>query len=184
MNLEEINNKIDKFVLKKRNFKFHLLMTLFTFGIWCPFYFAIKFCYLYKNKSKKVKKNEYLKFKKQQIIDKMDYGTVQFFIKEGKFRTKYKRYLVQVTSHGGCCELCKKWENLVLIDDLFSNGKPDNKHVLLSQAIKQGLFHNGCKHGLTTYYPELEDIENETEEGYKADCDYINKKLLEKLYKK
>ena len=123
-------------------------------------------------------------FKKNKIINKMDYSTIQAFLKDGKFRKKYKRYLVQVTSHGGCCELCKKWENKILIDDLFSNGKPDGKHILLSQAVKQGLFHNGCRHGLMTYYPELENIENETDEEYQADLKYINKKINKIIFKK
>ena len=113
----------------------------------------------------------------------MDYGTVQSLLKDGKFRNEYKRYLVQVTSHGDCCKLCKKWEKKILIDDIFSNGKDDGKHILLSQAIKGGLFHNGCKHDITTYYPELEDIENETDKEYQEDLKYINNKINKMIYK-
>lgn len=180
------NNKkiIYDFVLKKRSFKSHLLLALFTGGIWLILYLVIKLSHQYNNMQQEYKKIECLENKKQQVINKMDYGTVQTFFNDGNFRNEIKRYLVQVTSHGGSCELCKKWENKVLIDDLFSNGKPDGKHILLSQAVKQGLFHNGCKHGLTTYYPELENIENETEEEYHDDLKYISKKINEKKYKK
>lgn len=38
--------------------------------------------------------------------------------------------------------------------------------MLLSQAMAEGLFHPRCRHGLGTYYPELEDIVHyETEEN-------------------
>ena len=43
--------------------------------------------------------------------------------------------------------------------------------------MAQGFLHPNCRHGLTTYYPELENIENETEEEYKSDIDYINERL-------
>lgn len=38
--------------------------------------------------------------------------------------------------------------------------------MLLSQAMAEGLFHPRCRHGLGTYYPELEDIVHyETEDN-------------------
>ena len=38
--------------------------------------------------------------------------------------------------------------------------------MLLSQAMAEGLFHPRCRHGLGTYYPELEDIVHyDTEEN-------------------
>ena len=38
--------------------------------------------------------------------------------------------------------------------------------MLLSQAMAEGLFHPRCRHGLRTYYPELEDIVHyETEDN-------------------
>ena len=97
---------------------------------------------------------------------------------EGDFRKSIGRVLVQATSHGGACPICQKWENHIFIDDVYSGGtKEDGKYMLLSEAMKQGFLHPNCRHGLTTYYPELEDIENETDEEYQADLDYINERM-------
>lgn len=76
---------------------------------------------------------------------------------EGNFRASIGRTLVKVTTHGGACKLCTGWQGKVLIDDVYSGGKPDGKHTLLSDAMKQGLLHPNCRHGLTTYYPELDE---------------------------
>ena len=77
---------------------------------------------------------------------------------EGDFRKSLGRTLVKVTSHGGACKICSNWQGKVLVDDVYSGGKSDGKHQLLSEAMKQGFLHPNCRHGLTTYYPELEGI--------------------------
>lgn len=101
---------------------------------------------------------------------------------EGDFRKSIGRTLVQATSHGGACPICQKWEKHIFIDDVYSGGtKEDGNYMLLSEAMAQGFLHPSCRHGLTTYYPELEGIENETEEEYQADWDYINEKLNERM---
>lgn len=97
---------------------------------------------------------------------------------EGDFRKSIGRRLVQATSHGGACPICQKWENHIFIDDVYSGGtKEDGNYMLLSTAMNQGFLHPNCRHGLTTYYPELENIENETEEEYQEDMDYINERI-------
>ncbi len=97
---------------------------------------------------------------------------------EGDFRKSIGRTLVISTSHGGACPICQKWENKVFIDDVYSGGtSKDGDYMLLSDAMKQGFLHPNCRHGLTTYYPELEGIERETEEEYQADIDYINERI-------
>lgn len=97
---------------------------------------------------------------------------------EGDFRKSIGRTLVQATSHGGACPICQKWEKHIFIDDVYSGGtKEDGKYMLLSEAMKQGFLHPNCRHGITTYYPELEGIENETEKEYQANLDYINERL-------
>jgi len=104
----------------------------------------------------------------------LDDNLVKVLKRDGKFRRKYKRHLVIITSHGGACPICQKWENKILIDDIYSGGtKKDGNYELLSEAIATGLFHKGCCHGLATYYPEADDIENYTDEEYKKDLDYI-----------
>lgn len=99
---------------------------------------------------------------------------------EGDFRKSIGRVLVQSTSHGGACPMCQKWENKIFIDDVYSGGtKKDGKYMLLSEAMKQGFLHPSCRHGLTTYYPELEDIEDYTDEEYEEDINWINNRINE-----
>ena len=83
---------------------------------------------------------------------------------EGDFRKSIGKTLVKVTTHGGACKICTAWQGKVLVDDIYSGGKPDGKHQLLSEAMKQGFLHPNCRHGITTYYPELEDVLYETDE--------------------
>ena len=99
---------------------------------------------------------------------------------EGDFRKSIGRVLVQATSHGGACPICKKWEKHIFIDDVYSGGtKKDGKYMLLSDAMNQGFLHPNCRHGLTTYYPEVDDIENYTDEDYEEDVNWINNRINE-----
>lgn len=99
---------------------------------------------------------------------------------EGDFRKSIGRVLVQSTSHGGACPICQKWENKIFIDDVYSGGtKKDGKYMLLSDAMKQGFLHPNCRHGLTTYYPEADDIENYSDEEYENDINWINNRIDE-----
>lgn len=51
----------------------------------------------------------------------------------------------------------------VLIDDVYSGGTPsDGNYPLLSEAMAAGLYHPRCRHGAGTYYPEIDDIWNDT----------------------
>ncbi len=99
---------------------------------------------------------------------------------EGDFRKSIGRVLVQSTSHGGACPMCQKWENKIFIDDVYSGGtKKDGNYMLLSEAMKQGFLHPNCRHGLTTYYPEADNIENYSDEEYENDINWINNKIDE-----
>lgn len=98
---------------------------------------------------------------------------------EGDFRKSIGRTLVQATSHGGACPICQKWEKHIFVDDVYSGGKADGKHTLLSEAMKQGFLHPNCRHGLTTYYPEAENIEDYTDEEYENDVEWINNRINE-----
>lgn len=99
---------------------------------------------------------------------------------EGDFRKSIGRVLVQSTSHGGACPICQKWENKIFIDDVYSGGtKKDGKYMLLSDAMKQGFLHPSCRHGLTTYYPELDDIDDYSDEEYEEDINWINNRINE-----
>lgn len=90
--------------------------------------------------------------------------TLKALKRDSTTRREYGESLVIVTSHGGSCELCKKWEKKILLDDVFTKCKSNSKYPLLSDAIKDGLFHKGCRHTISTYYSELERIKYDKEE--------------------
>lgn len=91
-------------------------------------------------------------------------------IREGEFRKSLGETLVIVSNHNGSCERCKCFERKVLIDDVYSGGKKsDGDYMLLSTAMRLGLFHSGCRHSLGTYYPELKDIN-----GYEIEDNKLN----------
>ena len=93
-----------------------------------------------------------------------------YMIGEGEFRKKLGETLVIISQHNTSCEKCKPFERKVLIDDVYSGGTAeDGDYMLLSQAMAAGLFHPRCRHGLGTYYPELEDIN-----GYETTDNRLN----------
>lgn len=61
--------------------------------------------------------------------------------------------LVQISAHFACCPLCLPYQNAVLVDDVFAEGRPDGKHELLSTAIQNGLFHWNCRCKKRIYIP-------------------------------
>lgn len=61
--------------------------------------------------------------------------------------------LVMISAHYACCPYCEPWQNAILVDDYFQDGKPDGVHELLSTAIHEGLFHPNCRHVKRIYIP-------------------------------
>ena len=93
-----------------------------------------------------------------------------YMVGEGEFRKSIGETLVIISRHSTSCDLCKPFEGKVLIDDVYSGGtQEDGDYMLLSQAMEQGLYHPRCRHGLGTYYPELEDIN-----GYETEDNKLN----------
>ena len=81
---------------------------------------------------------------------------------EGELRKKMGVSTIQMSKHSTSCKLCQPWEGKVLIDDVYSGGsKKDGNYPLLSDAMKQGLYHPNCRHGHGTYFPELSKKSNE-----------------------
>lgn len=79
---------------------------------------------------------------------------------EGARNQEWGVTTIKITQHGSTCELCSPWQGRVLIDDVYSGGKPeDGPYPLLSQAMAEGLFHPNCRHGSTTFF---EGISEET----------------------
>ena len=62
-------------------------------------------------------------------------------------------FLVQISAHYACCPLCQPWQNAILVDDEYAEGKPDGIHRLLSEARAAGLFHINCRHVKRIYIP-------------------------------
>lgn len=78
---------------------------------------------------------------------------------EGQKRQEWGVSLVIVNKRGGHpCPHCAKWVGKILIDDVYSGGKPDGKHTLLSEAMAQGFLHPLCKDGFTTYFPGITSV--------------------------
>lgn len=106
-------------------------------------------------------------------------------IGEGQFRQEIGEHLVKPTRHNTSCEKCAKWEGRILIDDVYSGGtKKDGKYPLLSEAMADGFFHPRCRHGLPTYYKELDEVEFDdngptetTLSNYQNDLNYINNNI-------
>ena len=93
-----------------------------------------------------------------------------YMVGEGEFRKEIGETLVIISRHSTSCELCKPFEGKVLIDDVYSGGsQEDGDYMLLSEAMEQGLYHPRCRHGLGTYYPELEEIN-----GYETKDNKLN----------
>ena len=107
---------------------------------------------------------------------------------EGEVRKQLGETLVIIPHHATSCPLCQPFENKVLIDDVYSGGKADDgDYMLLSQAMAEGLFHPRCRHGLGTYYPELEDIVHyDTEENRVNEygTDKLNQAHVENMIQK
>lgn len=81
---------------------------------------------------------------------------------EGEFRKSIGETNVIISKHGTACKLCVPHEGNVYIDDVYSGGKADGKYKLLSDAMKQGLFHPNCRHGISTYYGLDDEDDEET----------------------
>lgn len=86
---------------------------------------------------------------------------------EGARNQEWGVTTIQITQHGSTCELCSPWQGRVLIDDVYSGGKPqDGPYPLLSTAMAEGLFHPNCRHGSGTYFEgisETPELYNEAE---------------------
>ncbi len=72
---------------------------------------------------------------------------------EGEMRQQWGLSLVILNKRGNPCSKCLPFCGKVLIDDVWSGGKPeDGNYPLMSYAIEQGLYHPRCKDSHTTYF--------------------------------
>ena len=90
-------------------------------------------------------------------------GKRALMMAEGARNQEWGVTTIQITQHGSTCELCSPWQGKVLIDDVYSGGKPsDGPYSLLSTAMAEGLFHPNCRHGSGTFFEGI----SETPEPY------------------
>ncbi len=91
-----------------------------------------------------------------------------YIMGEGKKRQEWGEQLVIVNrrgtmtngNFGHACPQCIPWLGKILIDDVYSGGKPDGKHELLSEAMAAGFLHPRCRDGFTTYFPGISPQED------------------------
>lgn len=95
---------------------------------------------------------------------------------EGVKREQWGTYLVISPTLHSTCDTCQTWQGKVLIDDVYSNGKPDGKHPLLSEAVKPPSHFQGpnCRHPLVLFIEGITQIPkasdwDQTRDNYKAE---------------
>ena len=93
---------------------------------------------------------------------------------EGEKRMEWGESLVIVNKRNAACPKCMRFCGVVLIDDVWSGGKPDGRHQLMSHAIEKGLYHPRCKDIHTTYFPGISTMPDKlsNEEKEKIVDDY------------
>ena len=128
--------------MKNKELIIHIILFICTTGIGNIIYLIIK--------------NSNYKYN-PDCKNMIDQNALIAFERDSKIRKDTKRNLVQITTHSDSCNVCKKWEGQILVDDVFMPAKGNYNYNYLSDAIKSGLFHNGCRHGMTNYYPEFKD---------------------------
>ena len=105
-----------------------------------------------------------------------------YLMGEGEKRQEWGISLVVVNSRQGGCPDCAEYIGKVFIDDVYSGGKPtDGNYPLLSEAIKNGLFHPRCKDSTSTYYEGITTLKPVTPEEM-AEMDKREKLEQQKSY--
>lgn len=107
----------------------------------------------------------------------------------GDVRNELGEYLVVSNVIGMTCPYCQKWQGKVLIDDVYSDGKPDGKHPTVSEAKADHFLHPNCRHQLYMYIPgvtKVADLPNdvETKEHYKAEQEQRRQEREIRKYKR
>lgn len=72
---------------------------------------------------------------------------------EGEKRQEWGTALVIMNKRTDACPKCLPFGGKVMIDDVWSGGKPDGKHMLISTAMSKGLYHPRCRDSHSTYFP-------------------------------
>ena len=89
---------------------------------------------------------------------------------EGEKRQEWGISTVIMNKRGNPCPKCLPFVGKVLLDDVWSGGKPeDGPYPLMSTAISKGLYHPRCKDSHTTYFKGISTADDTwTEEELQA----------------
>lgn len=92
----------------------------------------------------------------------------------GDVRNELGEYLVISNVIAMTCPICQRWQGKVMIDDVYSDGKPDGVHKLVSESKANGFMHPNCRHQLFMYIEgvtKVADLPNDvqTRERYDAE---------------
>ncbi len=102
---------------------------------------------------------------------------------EGQKRQEWGISTVIVNKRGNPCPKCLPFVGKILIDDVWSGGSAkDGPYPLMSSAIAAGLYHPRCRDSHTTYFPELEDLDNEYSKKDIEDIEEQNRKEARQQY--
>lgn len=86
---------------------------------------------------------------------------------EGEMRKKWGIHTVILNQRVNACPKCSRFVGKVIVDDVWSGGtaKEAEKsgYLLMSDCIKQGLYHPNCQDSHTTYFRDILSDEDEEE---------------------
>ena len=104
---------------------------------------------------------------------------------EGEKRKEWGETLVIMNKRGNPCPKCFPWVGLILIDDVWSGGTPDDgPYKLMSTAISEGLYHPRCKDSHSTYFPGITTVDEKTIEDSKRIKEDYEKEQKINYYKR
>lgn len=102
---------------------------------------------------------------------------------EGEKRQEWGISTVIINKRGNPCPKCLPFVGKILIDDVWSGGKPeDGSYPLMSTAIAAGLYHPRCKDSHTTYFPGISTADDRWTKEELENVRQANKKEAEQQY--
>ena len=87
---------------------------------------------------------------------------------EGEMRKKWGIHTVIMNKRSNPCPKCAPFVGKIIVDDVWSGGTAEEAkekgYLLMSDCIKQGLYHPNCQDSHTTYFGDIDDEEDEEQE--------------------
>lgn len=84
---------------------------------------------------------------------------------EGEMRKKWGIHTVIMNKRSNPCPKCAPFVGKIIVDDVWSGGTAEEAkkkgYLLMSECIKDGLYHPNCQDSHTTYFGDILDEEDE-----------------------